>query len=195
MDRLSDARALLPWQAGCIRLDTLTVEALLCLRHLEDEEGFERLTCRPVHLRGADELRIRYQTALEDPATLICGVYLQGTLRPVGKLTASNYNSRNRSAEVGYFLAPPWRGKGLMRQALSVLCSMLLLEFGLNKLYAQTGAFNAPSIRLLERVGFRQEGVLRQHHELNGVLWDDAIFSLLQQDYTPDPKRPAGAGR
>ena len=77
MDRLSDARALLPWQAGCIRLDTLTVEALLCLRHLEDEEGFERLTCRPVHLRGADELRIRYQTALEDPATLICGVYLQ----------------------------------------------------------------------------------------------------------------------
>ena len=96
MDRLSDARALLPWQAGCIRLDTLTVEALLCLRHLEDEEGFERLTCRPVHLRGADELRIRYQTALEDPATLICGVYLRGTLRPVGKLTASNYNSRNR---------------------------------------------------------------------------------------------------
>ena len=89
MDRLSDARALLPWQAGCIRLDTLTVEALLCLRHLEDEEGFERLTCRPVHLRGADELRIRYQTALEDPATLICGVYLQGTLRPVGKLTAA----------------------------------------------------------------------------------------------------------
>lgn len=65
-----------------------------------------------------------------------------------------------------------------MRQALSALCSMLLLEFGLNKLYAQTGAFNAPSIRLLERVGFRQEGVLRQHHELNGVLWDDAIFSL-----------------
>ena len=58
MDRLSDARALLPWQAGCIRLDTLTVEALLCLRHLEDEEGFERLTCRPVHLRGADELRV-----------------------------------------------------------------------------------------------------------------------------------------
>ena len=31
MDRLSDARALLPWQAGCIRLDTLTVEALLCV--------------------------------------------------------------------------------------------------------------------------------------------------------------------
>ena len=53
----------------------------------------------------------------------------------------------------------------------------------INKLYCQTGAFNEPSIRLLERLGLHRDAILREHHELDGKLWDDYIYSILRREW------------
>ena len=57
----------------------------------------------------------------------------------------------------------------------------------LNKLYCQTGAFNLPSIKLLEKLNFHRDGILREHHELDGKLWDDYIYSVLRREWTEKP--------
>ena len=56
-------------------------------------------------------------------------------------------------------------------------------EGELNKLYCQTASFNLPSIRLLEGLRLTRDGVLRAHHELDGVLHDDYIYSLLREEW------------
>ena len=112
---------------------------------------------------------------------LLCGICLPGRKEPIGKLTASDFNPRNRNAELGYFLAPEFRGRGYLRAALRAFCVLLLGDLGLNKVYAQTGSFNTPSVALLEACGFHRDGVLRDH-EQGGVLLDDYLYSLLRAE-------------
>lgn len=183
MEGLAGGYALLPRPAGPVCLDRISLEGLMALRLHEDAEGFGALTCRPLQSRTEGEKRALYAAALDDPGKLLCGVYLSGRLEPVGKLTAFDFNPRNHSAEIGYYLSPAFRGRGYLHAALEAFCSLLLGDLRLNKVYAQTGSFNAPSIALLERCGFRRDGVLRAHHEQGGVLLDDYLYSLLREEY------------
>lgn len=185
MDGLSGGYALLPRPAGPVYLERIGLDGLMALRAHEDAEGFGALTCRPLRTRPEAEKRALYSAALGDPGKLLCGVFLPGQTEPTGKLTASDYNPRNHSAEIGYFLAPEFRGRGYLRAALRAFCGLLLEDLGLNKVYAQTGSFNAPSVALLESCGFRRDGVLRDHHEQGGVLLDDYLYSLLRAEYEP----------
>jgi RimJ/RimL family protein N-acetyltransferase len=101
----------------------------------------------------------------------------------VGKITYFDLNTRNRSAEIGCLLDPAFRGQGYASEALGLLLTYLFGDLNLNKAMAQTGEFNSASIAMLKRWGFRQDGRLRQHHELDGVLHDDLIFSLLADEF------------
>lgn len=170
-------------RSDALRLDRICPADLVRLRRIEEEEDFQRVTCRPIRARTNEELLEQYQAALSRRTLLIVGLYLSEQDEPIGKLTAGDYNPRNSSAELGYYLAPAYRGNGYMAKALNSFCACLFETFWLNKVYAQTGAFNQSSVRLLERTGFRRDGVLRQHHSWNGVLWDDYLYSLLAEDF------------
>lgn len=173
-----------PLLLDALRLDRICPTDLVKLRRMEEKEDFQRVTCRPVRTCTDKELLEQYQATLSRRTLLIAGLYLPEQGEPIGKLTAGDYNPRNRSAELGYYLAPPFRGNGCMGKALDAFCGYLFQSFGLNKVYAQTGAFNYASIRLLERTGFQRDGVLRQHHHWNGVLWDDYLYSLLSENFS-----------
>ena len=173
----------LPLVMEHLRLDWICPGNLVQLRRLEEEEDFQRVTCHPISKWTDGQLLERYQQALSLHTVVTVGLFLPEQDCPIGKLTAGNYNPRNRSAELGYYLVPAYRGNGYMVKALGAFCGVLFQKLGLNKLYTQTGAFNEPSVQLLERVGFRRDGVLRQHHALGGKLWDDHIYSILVNDF------------
>ena len=183
MDHLPSPDTCLPRIKDGIRLDRICPERLTVLHRMEEEEGFDRVTCRPVHHRTDEELLALYRQSLQDRSRLICGLFQTKGGPAIGKLTVSDYNPRNRSAELGYFLLPAFRGNGCMAKSLYMICELLLLELRLNKVYAQTGAFNHSSIRLLEEMGFRRDAVLRRHHVLKGQMWDDYIYSLLREEF------------
>ncbi|UIE37731.1 GNAT family N-acetyltransferase [Leptodesmis sichuanensis] len=106
---------------------------------------------------------------------------------PVGKFAYFDVNPRNRSAEFGYRVHPAMRGRGLGTQMLQTCINRVFQSTTLNKLYGQTAAFNLPSIRLLEKLGFHRDGVLREHHELDRQLHDDYGYSLLRRDWQRQP--------
>lgn len=56
---------------------------------------------------------------------------------------------------------------------------------------ADTGAFNQASIALLRSLGFRQDGCLRQHQLLDGILHNQLLFSLLAEE-CEEQKVPLG---
>lgn len=168
-----------------IYLQRITPEDYFRIWKERKKEGFERETCRPVTKRSEDEARQWIPSVLENEAVCVLGVYIKenGKQNIAGQLTLSDYNPRNRSMELGYSLLPPYRRKGCMSRALKLVLKHLFMECTVNKLYAQTGSFNAPSIALLESLGFHCDGRLRQHHELNGTLYDDYIYSLICSDW------------
>ena len=108
-------------------------------------------------------------------------------VEPIGRFTYFDVNPRNQSVEFGYTVAPQFRNQGIGTAMLQRAIDQLFRTMKLNKLYCQTGAFNLPSIKLLEKLNFHRDGILREHHELDGKLWDDYIYSVLRREWTEKP--------
>jgi RimJ/RimL family protein N-acetyltransferase len=83
-------------------------------------------------------------------------------------------------AEIGYWLARPYWGRGIMTAVVRSLCALAFAEYGLVKLTAHVFAENAPSARVLEKCGFEQEGYLRKHYCKRGSYLDARAFALLK---------------
>ena len=84
---------------------------------------------------------------------------------------------RTHKAEIGYWLAKPYWGRGIMSEVVPVACRWAFAEFGLAKITAWVFAFNAASARVLEKCGFEQEGYLKKHYRKGGRLIDARIFA------------------
>jgi RimJ/RimL family protein N-acetyltransferase len=89
--------------------------------------------------------------------------------------------------EVGYLLAPAARGRGVMGRALGLVVAWAFAELGLVRVQAFASPDNVRSLRLLERLGFAREGVLRSYR---GAGQDRIAFGLLPGEL----RGPGGAG-
>ena len=88
-----------------------------------------------------------------------------------------------KSAEIGYWLAEPFRGRGIMPGAVIRICRESLDAFDIVRLYAEPFARNAASRRVLEKAGFRLEGILRQSVCKQGEILDSCIYGLTRFDF------------
>jgi [ribosomal protein S5]-alanine N-acetyltransferase len=87
---------------------------------------------------------------------------------------------KSHQAEVGYWLAKPFWGRGIMTEVVRRACQHAFEKFGLVKITAPVFAFNQASVRVLEKCGFVQEGLLRKHFLKDGKLIDAKLFALLR---------------
>jgi RimJ/RimL family protein N-acetyltransferase len=85
-------------------------------------------------------------------------------------------------AEVGYWMSPEGRGRGLMARALRVISTWAVDELGLTRItwYAVVG--NEASRRTAERAGYVVEGLLRRGESIRGRRLDHWVGSLLPED-------------
>lgn len=85
-------------------------------------------------------------------------------------------------AELGYWLGSSHQGQGLMSEAITAVVHHAFENMQMGRLFAQTSTRNLPSIAMLKKVGFRQEGVLRAS-TLRGGIWDDtALMAIVTGD-------------
>jgi RimJ/RimL family protein N-acetyltransferase len=108
-------------------------------------------------------------------------------LRPQGVLAGSvsvrDLDRAHYQAELGFWIGEPFWGQGLATEALRCVLSFTFGPLGLNRLHAHHMARNPASGRVLEKVGFRREGLLRQRVIKWGRFEDVVILSLLRQDW------------
>jgi len=90
------------------------------------------------------------------------------------------HKSQSHRAEVGYWLAKPFWGRGVMTAVVQRVCRHAFEDFGLAKLTAHVSPHNPASARVLEKCGFQQEGFLRQHFLKDGRFLDARLFGLLR---------------
>jgi [ribosomal protein S5]-alanine N-acetyltransferase len=87
---------------------------------------------------------------------------------------------KSHLAEVGYWLAKPYWGRGIMTAVVQRLCQHAFEEFGLVKITAHVHPHNQASARVLEKCGFQEEGYLRRHFLKDGRFVDARLFGLLR---------------
>lgn len=85
-----------------------------------------------------------------------------------------------KSAELGYWLAEDFWGKGIMTEAVRRICREAFAAFDIVRIYAEPFAHNAGSRGVLEKAGFTLEGIMRKGVFKNGELCDYCMYSLLK---------------
>jgi RimJ/RimL family protein N-acetyltransferase len=88
---------------------------------------------------------------------------------------------KSHRAEIGYWLARPYWGQGIMTAVVRTLSEFAFVELGLVKIEAQVFAGNPASAKVLEKCGFQQEGYLRKHHLKDGKFLDARLFALVKE--------------
>ena len=91
-------------------------------------------------------------------------------------------NIHRRTAELGYYIAEAYWGKGLMTKAVRQICRYVFNNSDILRIYAEPFAFNAASCRVLEKAGFQYEGTLRSNAVKNGKVIDMKMYSLLKSE-------------
>ncbi|MBS0194190.1 MAG: GNAT family N-acetyltransferase [Proteobacteria bacterium] len=85
-------------------------------------------------------------------------------------------------AEIGYALHPSHWGRGLAREAVRLALRYGFDELRLRRIEADTDPDNIGSCRLLEALGFRREGLLRERWQVGDLTSDSALYGLLKDD-------------
>lgn len=101
----------------------------------------------------------------------------------IGTCTFFKLSEQCRRAEVGYSLAASAWGQGYMQEALSSLLDYGFSQLNLNRVEADVDPRNQASARTLERLGFVQEGYLRERWIVDGEISDTALYGLLCRDW------------
>jgi RimJ/RimL family protein N-acetyltransferase len=103
--------------------------------------------------------------------------------RLVGTVSLFAINRAHHRADIGYALAPDTWGRGYATDALRLAIAFAFETIDLARLEADIDPRNEASCRLVERVGFVREGLLRQRWHVAGEVTDSAMFGLLRAEY------------
>jgi RimJ/RimL family protein N-acetyltransferase len=102
-----------------------------------------------------------------------------------GMTTYMNVDATNRRVEIG----STWYAKRVQRSALNTQCKLLALQHAFEMLDCiavefRTHFFNHQSRRAIERLGAKQDGILRNHQIApNGTLRDTVVFSIIASEW------------
>lgn len=106
-----------------------------------------------------------YAITIEDRAVGSIGIFRQG-------------NIHQQTGELGYYLAEPYWGQGIMTDAIQQICHMIFENTDLLRIYAEPFSYNTGSCRALEKAGFRYEGLMKNNAVKNGRIQDMKLYAL-----------------
>ncbi len=111
------------------------------------------------------------------------GMVLKESGNLIGTLGLYSIDMEKRSATLGFDLLPDYWGHGYMTEACFALLDYAFEEMELNRIQASAEPENIRSVRVMERLGFTREGILRQLDYYKGAFHDDVIFSMLGDEW------------
>lgn len=89
------------------------------------------------------------------------------------------------SAEIGYWLGRAFWGRGVTSAALRAMTAYAFETFGLTRVFAVPFARNDASARVLEKAGYRREGVMRRSAVKDGEVLDQLLYAVTDRDPLP----------
>lgn len=103
--------------------------------------------------------------------------------KAIGSISAFRQDNIHRqTAELGYYIGEEYCGKGIMTEAVKLLCDHVFTHTDIIRIYAEPFAYNIASCRVLEKAGFQCEGTLRSNAVKNGKVLDMKMYSKIKAE-------------
>lgn len=116
-----------------------------------------------------------------DRKGLTAGIFLNEVL--VGIIGFNNLDFQHKIGYIGYWLAENYQGRGIMTTAVSAVVTYGFTELSLNRIELRAASENKPSRAIAERLGFTQEGRIRQAEWLYDHYVDHIVYSVLREEW------------
>ncbi len=122
------------------------------------------------------------------------GVWFRGKL--VGVIGLHEIDWDNRRVDIGYWIAEPFQGRGIITRGCRAVVEHAFNGLGLHRVEIHCATGNSRSRAIPERLGFRQEGVLRHRLQLGARFVDLVVYGILADEWSKAragsaaPKRP-----
>jgi ribosomal-protein-alanine N-acetyltransferase len=168
-----------------LRLRQLTSDDVeFVFRHFSDPRVTEYLMDEPPLTElGQARAIIDFYADPESKPHNRWGIALKSDRRLIGTCGYHKWSKEHSRAEIGYDLSPDFWGRGIMAEALKVALRNGFEAMDLNRVDALVYVENVRSVKLLEKLGFRTEGTLRDYFFLNGEFFDHYLMSLLRREW------------
>jgi RimJ/RimL family protein N-acetyltransferase len=133
---------------------------------------------------GVSLARRRTMTAIQKEGDgLRLAVVLPDGGSLVGDVSLYYRSAEHRQGEIGFVLHPDQRGHGYAGEAVAVLIALAFDGLGLHRVVGRCDPRNAPSARLMERLGMRREAHLRENEFVKGEWVGEYIYALLADEW------------
>ena len=125
----------------------------------------------------------RYQRELEGNEEITWGIILKENQKLIGTCCLGNFDKGAKRAEIGYALSKAQWGKGYATEAAKKILTYGFKNIKLNRIEATITPGNDSSVRVLEKLGFQREGLVRQRDLIKGKVVDGIIMGLLKSEF------------
>ena len=163
--------------------EATTEDAPDMFRYLSDKDVVKHMGLEPFQSveDALDEISW-YQSIHEDGSGIRWGITLKTSGKVIGSCGFLNRSTKNYRAEVGFELSKEYWGKGIASEALEAVIKFGFEHYSFERIEALIEPANVPSQKLVEKQGFKREGLLR-HYEFTCGKFDDLyMYSLLKDD-------------
>ncbi len=131
------------------------------------------------------ELRMYFIDNFRKGTGIRWGITLKGSDQLIGSAGLYFWRKETRQAEAGYDLDPKHWKKGIMTEAMTAIIQYGFDRMDLNRIELLISPRNKGSMALAKKLGFKKEGVLREHWTWRGRVSDDFLLSLLKREWRP----------
>lgn len=172
------------WQGELVRLRAIEPEDWEHLHRWNDDSLSNRLGWRiqpPVSAESTREWARDQAKRPEDDNYRLAIASVEGQM--VGTMNVHGADRRNGTFEYGISVGLEYQRRGYAGDAIKVLLRFFFDELGYQKCNAVVYAFNEPSLRLHEELGFQREGLLRRHVYSNGEHHDAILYGITREEF------------
>jgi|ERR1041385_3378848 RimJ/RimL family protein N-acetyltransferase len=152
------------------------------LRDLDVVRGIYRLEyLMPIQYSEIEEYA---NNLMQSETDCFFAIYAKATDDFIGTLRIGHIDWRVGRGDIGILIGDKnYWGRGIATDAVNVACRYAFKELSLRRLTGGTISTNEAMCRCFERAGFKQEGRLREHLLVGGVLVDHVLFGLLKDEF------------
>ena len=111
------------------------------------------------------------------------GITLKEDDQVLGIVSLNSIDHKNKSAELGYWLGKKYWGKGIISEAVRLILGFAFKNLKLHRVHAGVFEKNIASKRVLEKSGFKFEGLLREAVFKHGRWYNKLAFGILRKEY------------
>lgn len=140
----------------------------------------------PYSLQMAQEWISSQTDGIAEGKSVVFGIELKAEGELIGAIGLRDIDREHAQAEMGFWIGVEWWGKGYASEAARAALCFGFGPLELNRIYAHHMVRNPASGQVLERIGMRREGLLRQRVRKWGIFEDVVLVAILRGDWVSD---------